>query len=172
MTNINVATESELSPKGKELLEMVKKKMGRVPNMLGTLAHSPAALEVYLQFSGALGGSTLSKKEQEMIALFVGTKNECGYCVKAHTAIGKMAGLTDEQIEKSKLGEGTSPREAAILNLTRVILEKQGHIGREGVESALDSGLTKGEVFEVIAATTLNIYTNYINHVADPVVDF
>ncbi len=172
MTNINVATENELSPKGKELLEMVKKKMGKVPNMLGTMAHSPAALEVYLQFSGALSGAAINKKEQEQIALFVGTKNSCGYCVKAHTAIGKMVGLTEEQIEKSKLGEGTSPRESAILALTKEILEKQGHIGKNGVEHALASGLTKGEIFEVIAATTLNIYTNYVNHVADPVVDF
>lgn len=172
MSNINIATESELSPKSKELLEMVKKKMGRVPNMLGTLAHSPAALEVYLQFSGALGGASLSKKEQEMIALFVGTKNQCGYCVKAHSVIGKMAGLNDEQVEKSKLGEGTSFRETAILNLTREILDKKGHIGKEGLDRALNSGLSTAEVFEVIAATTLNIYTNYINHVADPVVDF
>jgi uncharacterized peroxidase-related enzyme len=172
MTNINPATEQELTPKGKELLEMVNKKMGRVPNMMATLAHAPSALEAYLQLSGALSGASINKKEQEQIALLVGTKNDCAYCVKAHSAIGKLVGLTDEAVEKAKLGEGVSERDSKILKFANLILDKQGHIGKEGVDLALSSGLTKGEIFEIITAVSLNIFTNYVNHVADPVIDF
>ena len=40
--------------KTKELLDGVKSKLGLVPNMMRAMANSPAVLNAYLQFSGAL----------------------------------------------------------------------------------------------------------------------
>jgi hypothetical protein len=41
------------------LLEAVHKKLGMVPNLFKTFAHSPAVLQYYLAGSEALGGGTL-----------------------------------------------------------------------------------------------------------------
>jgi AhpD family alkylhydroperoxidase len=43
----------------------------------------------------------LSAKAREQIALAVAQANECDYCLAAHSAIGKMVGLTAEQIQDS-----------------------------------------------------------------------
>src|SRR5271169_709355 len=91
--------------KTKELLDAVKAKLGLVPNMVRAMANSPAALNAYLQFSGALAGGSLSAKSREQIALAVGQVNECDYCLSAHSALGKMAGLTPEQIRDSREGK-------------------------------------------------------------------
>jgi AhpD family alkylhydroperoxidase len=36
----------------------------------------------------------LSAKSREQIVLAFGQANECNYCVSAHSALGKIAGLT------------------------------------------------------------------------------
>ena len=75
-------------------LKAVKHKLGMLPNLMTTLAHSSAALNGYLQLSESLGRGRLTARQQEMIALAVGQENSCEYCVSAHAAIGKHAGLS------------------------------------------------------------------------------
>ena len=163
---------SNPSPKSQELMGMINKKLGRVPNMLATLAHSPAALEFYVAGSSALGGSSLSAKDRERIALFTAVKNSCGYCLKAHTAIGKGAGLNDSDVEQSKTGKASDQKSQAVLNFTKVIIEKHGLINDADYSTAKSAGLSDGEIMEVVTAVAFNIFTNFVNHVADPVVDF
>ena len=50
------------------------------------------------EFSGALAGGALPAKLREEIALEVGEQNSGQYCVSAHTAIGKMTGLSESEI--------------------------------------------------------------------------
>ena len=53
--------------KAKPLLEAVNKQIGRVPNIFGTIANSPVALEGYLAMSGALAkGALPAWKRQAM----------------------------------------------------------------------------------------------------------
>jgi uncharacterized peroxidase-related enzyme len=162
------------NPSGKaaELLAMVHKKMGRVPNMMSTLANSTAALEMYLTMSGVLGGSSLETPDRERLALLAAKKNSCGYCEKAHTAIGRRAGLSDEDIKTAKDGFAQDVKSQALLTFSAALLDKKGHISDAEFAAAKKAGLNDAEILDVVATTCLNIYTNYINHVADPVVDF
>ena len=102
MSRIQPLDPEKAQGKIQELLAAIKAKSGRVPNILKTMAHSPAALQAYLGLSGALADAKLSAKVREQIALTVGEDNQCGYCVAAHSAIGKLAGLTPEEIEAGR----------------------------------------------------------------------
>jgi alkylhydroperoxidase family enzyme len=57
------------------------------PNMMKTMANSPAVLEGYLGFSGALGHGALAPKLREQLALVVSEDNGCGIAPTA-TNIG------------------------------------------------------------------------------------
>ena len=57
--------------KTKTLLDGVAKKLGGVPNIVRTMATSPAVLEGYLGLSGALGAGRLPAKLREQLALAV-----------------------------------------------------------------------------------------------------
>jgi uncharacterized peroxidase-related enzyme len=162
------------NPTGKaaELLEMVKKKMGRVPNMMQTLVTSPEALEMYLTTSGILGQTSINLKDRERIAILSATKNSCTYCDKAHTAIGKMSGLTDADVNDAKNGTASEAKSKAIVEFTNCLLEKNGLISDADFNQAKQNGLSDKEILEIVAITCLNIYTNFVNHVMDPVVDF
>src|SRR3546814_15215842 len=58
------------------------------PNMFRLISNSPATLEAYLGFSGALGKGKLAPATRERIALAVAEVNGCNYCLSAHTYIG------------------------------------------------------------------------------------
>jgi AhpD family alkylhydroperoxidase len=109
MARIQPIDPAQNTGKTKHLLDGVKAKLGVTPNMMKTMAQSPAALEAYLNFSGTLGHGVLGAKFQEQLALAVGQENACEYCVAAHTVLGKGAGLTTEEVilsRKASFGTG------------------------------------------------------------------
>ena len=156
----------------KQLLDAVKTKLGLVPNMVRAMANSPAALNAYLQFSGALAAGSLSAKSREQIALAVGQVNKCDYCVSAHSALGKMAGLTADQILESRQGAAADGKTDTLLHFSRKLVETRGQVSGGDVEAMRKAGFTDGEIAEAVAGVALNIYTNYFNHVAATDIDF
>jgi AhpD family alkylhydroperoxidase len=91
MQRISAIDPAQATGKSKQLLDGVQAKLGMTPNLMKTLATSPAALEAYLHFGAALGTGSLDAKFREQIALTVAQANSCEYCLSAHSAIGKMA---------------------------------------------------------------------------------
>ena len=158
--------------KAKELLDVIKAKSGRVPNILKTMAHSPAALQAYLGLSGAFADAKLPLKVREQIALAVGEDNKCHYCVAAHSAIGKHAGLTPEEIEAGRRAKSPDPKTDAILRFAKRLSAQRGNITDPELAEVRKAGCSDEEILEIITAVSLNLFTNYINHVADTAIDF
>ena len=158
--------------KAKELLDAVQAKLKITPNMTKVMANSPAVLEAYLSFSGALGNGALDPKLREEIALEVGEQNSCQYCVSAHTAIGKLTGLTDSEINQAREAKSGSARNGAALQFVREVVVKRGRATDEDVEAVRRVGFSDGEIAEIIAHVALNIFTNYFNNTAEVEVDF
>jgi AhpD family alkylhydroperoxidase len=113
MSRLHPVSPSNATGKEKELLDVVKSKLGIVPNMTRVMAASPVVLEAYLGFSGALASGLLDAKTREELALMTAQENHCNYCLSAHTAIGKMVGLNHDEIVASRVGNGTSPKTTA-----------------------------------------------------------
>lgn len=158
--------------KVKELLDAVQAKLGLTPNIVRTMAASPAVLEAYLNFGGAVAKGALSAKLREQIALIVGETNQCGYCLAAHTAIGSQVGLTEEAIVGARRGIAGNSRDAAILQFAREMVKARGALTDEDLNHLRGVGVSDGEIAEIVANVALNLFTNYFNHVAGTVVDF
>jgi uncharacterized peroxidase-related enzyme len=172
MARINIVDPAQATGKSKELLTALQNSLKSVPNLAKALANSPAALKAWIEFDGALAKGSLDAKLKQEIALAVGQKNGCEYCVSAHTAIGKLAGLTDQQILSSRQGQGTSPKATAALTFARELLERRGQVTASSVQALRDQGFTDGEIAEIVAHVALNIFTNYFNIALDVDVDF
>ncbi|MFN0123455.1 MAG: carboxymuconolactone decarboxylase family protein [Blastocatellia bacterium] len=172
MPRLNAIDPKEATGKAKELLDGVKAKIGMVPNLMRTFANSPAALEAYLNFSGALGAGSLDAKLREQIALTVAGANSCEYCLSAHTAIGKMAGLNENELVASRHAGSSDPKVDAALKFAHQIVVKRGEVLDTDVQAVRAAGYGDGEITEIVANVALNIFTNYFNHVAQTVVDF
>lgn len=173
MTKIELLPEEQASAATQELYALLKKKMGKVPNIYQVYGHSAAALQANLQLDEALSKGELSGKEIEMVALVVSQFNECDYCLAAHTMLAKMYGMTDAQALQVRAGafEG-SEKWQALLNFTQAVLRKRGRIAAEELQDFLEAGYTRGAVVEVIGQIAKNMFNNYANHIAGTEVDF
>lgn len=136
------------------------------------MANSPAVLEGYLGLSGAFGKGSLSAKNREQIALAVGQANHCDYCLAAHSAIGRMVGLTPDQILDSRRGTAIDPKADAVIRFARKLVDERGRVSDADVAEVRAAGLNDGAIAEVVANVALNIFTNYFNHVAETDIDF
>ncbi len=172
MQRINPVDPTTATGKQKDLLDAVKAKVGRVPNLMKTFAASPAALEAYLSFSGALSGGLLDAKLREQIALTVAEANACEYCLSAHTAIGKMVGLDETEIVSGRRASSADAKTNAALTFAHQIVVKRGQVEDADAATVRAAGFGDGEITEIVANVALNIFTNYFNHVAQTVVDF
>lgn len=172
MNRITQIDPSTATGKTKQLFEAVQQKLGVVPNLFRVLGNAPVALEGYLNFSAALSGGSLSAKVREQIALAVAEGNDCSYCLSAHSFIGNKAGLSEKEIVEARQAGAEKAKTDAILKLALSILVQKGEISDGAFKAARDAGLTDGEIVETVANVVVNIFTNYVNHVARTVVDF
>jgi uncharacterized peroxidase-related enzyme len=172
MERITPVNPQTAQGKAKDLLDAVKGKLGIVPNMTRAMATSPAVLEAYLGFSGALGHGVLPAKVREQLALDVGEVNRCDYCVSAHSLLGKRAGLTDQDVLDSRRGTSADPRADALLRFARAVVEMRGLVDDADVAAVRPAGYGDAEIAEVVAHVALNVFTNYFNNVAGTTVDF
>lgn len=154
------------------LLEGVQKSLGFVPNMMGVIANSPAALEGYLSLSGALAKGALPPKLREQIALAVAEINGCGYCLSAHTLLGGKAGLGADEILAARKSSAADSKSDAVLKLAHAITRQRGAIADSELQAARSAGLSDAEIIEVVAHVALNILTNYTNNLVETTIDF
>lgn len=155
-----------------ELLQSVENKMGKVINILGTMAHSSAVLKSFLGFSQSLSEGNLPIPVRERIALAIGEATGCNYCVAAHTFLAQKAGLADKEILDARRGTASDEKVAVALDLALKIVKTQGYVNDEDIERARGMGYSDGDICEIVATVALNLFTNYFNHVADTDIDF
>ena len=173
MQRINALDPETVSGKTKELFNAIQGKLGMVPNMMRTMGNSPAALNGYLSFSGALGESAIGPKLGELIALTVANANSCDYCNATHTYIGgNLLKIDSDSIDLAKEGKSKDPQTEAALAFSRTLIAKKGNVSAQDIDSLKKAGFTEGMITEIIAHTGLNIFTNYFNNAVGIALDF
>jgi uncharacterized peroxidase-related enzyme len=173
MSRLKAIDPAEATGKTKELFNAIQGKLGMVPNMMRTMGSSPAVLEGYLNLSGALAHGTLGAKTGELIALAVSEKNNCDYCLSAHSFIGeKLVHIDALTLQNARHGEAADVKTSAALTFATVLLAKKGLVNDNDVNAVKAAGLTEGEIGEVVAHVALNVLTNYFNNTAQTSIDF
>lgn len=172
MPRLNPVDPATAPPAAAEILADVKKTIGMVPNIMATMAHSPASLKAYLDFGGTLGGASLSGKVREQIAVTVAGANGCEYCASAHTLLGKKQGVGDDEIARNLDADSSDPKTKAALAFSRALVVKRGWASDEDLQAVRAAGYTDAEIVEIIATVAINTFTNYFNHIAQTENDF
>lgn len=163
---------AQATGKTQQLFAGVQAKLGAVPNLFRVLGSAPAALQGYLDFSGALSTGSFNAKLREQVALAVAESNTCAYCLSAHTFLGGKAGLGEQALVDARQAQAGDAKVDAILKLARSIVVRRGELSDAELQQARAAGLSDAEIVETTAHVALNIFTNYVNHVARTVVDF
>ena len=172
MSRIPAINPDKATGQAHKLLEGVQNKLGFAPNILRTMANSPAVLQGYLDFSNALSKGNLSPKFREQVALAVSEVNDCQYCLAAHSAIGRSVGLSEEAIGDSRRGESPDTKEAIVLAFVRNVVENRGWVSDEDMAKLRKVDFSQSDIVELMANISLTLFTNYFNHVAETEIDF
>lgn len=172
MARIDPLTIEAADPKAAELLDNVKSSLGMVPNIFGTMANSTAVLEGYLSLSGSLGSASLSAQMNEQIALAVAGANTCDYCASAHTTLGKMAGLSQDEMTRNLRGASEDPKNQLVLDFAREIVSEKGRVSDATFKTLRANGFADQQILEIFGQVMVNIFTNYFNHLAETEIDF
>ncbi|MGD0464398.1 MAG: carboxymuconolactone decarboxylase family protein [Tepidisphaeraceae bacterium] len=171
MPRLKKLEKSQAPAKSQPMMaELESKKM--LLNIFRTMANSPAVLDGFLKFSGALREGKLDQKTRESIALAVSQFNRCEYCLSAHTALGKGAGLDESAIHDARLGRSADRKTNAAVVLAEKVAASKGNVSDADISSARSAGLDDGDIAEVVANVALNVFTNYFNNLNQVEVDF
>jgi uncharacterized peroxidase-related enzyme len=172
MSRIQPTTETNAPDATKPILAQLKQGLGMVPNLFATIGHSPGSLAGVMGWDAAVGKGTLSKREIELLNLHISELNGCGYCVRAHNALGKMSGLNDNDIQSARDGVGANEREHALLAFARRVVRTGG--ARAGTEVARlrEAGVKDAAIIDVLAIVALKTFTNAVAVVAQTDIDF
>lgn len=153
-------------------LDAIHGAFGATPNMFRTVAQSPAALNAMWGFFGALGGGSIDAQLGEKIAVAVANRNDCHYCLAAHTALGRKAGASAAEMGAAQTGQSDDPRTAAALAFALKLVEARGQVSEADVQALRSAGFSDGQAVEILAHVALNLFTNYVNVAFAVPVDF
>jgi uncharacterized peroxidase-related enzyme len=172
MARVQIVNPQTATGEAKTLLDAVQAQLGITPNFIKVLANSPKALEGFLGLYGALGKASLDTATQERIALVIAEGNGCQYCVSAHTAIGRGAGLSDDEMTLNRQGSSSDAKAGATVAFAKALNANLGEITGAEFDAARNAGLSDGEIIEVISVVALNIFTNILGKATRVEIDF
>lgn len=172
MNRIPLIDRAAATRPARELLDAVQGAFGATPAMFRAVANSPAALRSMWGSFGALGGGVIGAKLGEQIAVAVADRNACEYCLAAHTALGRKAGASADEMRAAQLGEASDVRTRAALKFALQLVDQRGQVSAGEVQAVRDAGFTDEEVVEILAHVALNLFTNYVNVAFEVPVDF
>jgi len=172
MARVQVIDPNTATGPARPLLDAVQAQLGITPNFIRVLANSPKVLEGFLGLYGAAAGFSLDKATQERIALTIAEGNGCQYCVSAHTAIGRHAGLSNDEMALNRQGRSGDAKAAAVVAFARALNDNLGEVTSAEFDAARQAGISDGEIVEVIATVALNIFTNVLGKATRVEIDF
>jgi hypothetical protein len=86
--------------------------------------------------------------------------------------LGKHAGLSDADVVQARQGRAGDPKADAAVRFAQSLVDNRGHPSDAELAALRRGGFSDGEIVDLVAATVLNIFTNYLNRVAETEIDF
>lgn len=172
MSSVTPVTLESATADVRPRLEEIRGAFGTIPNMFKAVANSNAALTFMWGGFGALAGGKLGARLGEQIAVAVANANNCEYCLAAHTALGRKAGASAEDMAGAQVGRSSDPRTQAALTFALKVVNQRAAVTEADVAALKAAGFDDESVVEIIAHVALNLFTNYVNVALDVPVDF
>ena len=165
------STAASTGPR-KTALEGIEQRYGMVPNVIGGMAESPAAVNGYTGLIDAMRQTKFSPTELHVVWFTINLEHGCHYCMSAHTPWAMEHGVEQDVIDTARAGGSYSDaRLEALRAFTVAIVRERGWVDEASICAFLSAGFTRENIFEIIAAIAYKVMTNYSNHVVEPELD-
>ena len=169
MARLTVNTLETAPEKAKERMEMVQKANGFIPNLIGVLANSPQALEMYQEVGKINSRTSLTPEEIEVVQITAAAHNGCDFCVAGHTKIGTKLLKMPENILNALRTRTTIEDNAkyqALAEFTVQLIDNRGKVSDGELQAIKDAGYSEQNILDVVMGVALATLCNYANNVA------
>jgi uncharacterized peroxidase-related enzyme len=153
-----------VEPAESELLAGLEAKTQKANLFFRAMAHRPEALKNFGPFYSAIvGPGAVERRIKELVYLTGSYENKCAFCTAAHTASGRKAGITEEEMRALQTGRDdvfSAPERAAI----RFARELAQTASAADSRATLVEHFTAEQVVEITLVAAMANFTNRFNN--------
>lgn len=168
MARLTINTVDTAPEKAKERIEAVEKANGFIPNLIGVLANSPQALEMYQEVSKMNSRNSLTAEEIEVVQITAAAHNGCDFCVAGHTKVSKKINMPENVLDalRKRTTIDDNAKYQALAQFTMQLIDKHGKVSDDELQAVKDAGYTDQNILDVVMGVALANLCNYANNVA------
>lgn len=169
MARLTINTIESAPEKAKDRIEAVQKNNGFIPNLIGVLANSPQALEMYQEVGKMNSRNSLTPEEVEVVQITAAAHNGCDFCVAGHTKVGTKVLKMPENVlnalrERTTIEDNSKYQ--ALAQFTMQLIDSRGQVSDDQLKAIKDAGYTDQNILDVVMGVALATLCNYANNVA------
>lgn len=151
---------------------VIKETWGQVPNLGGVLALSLPLTRAVVAFDSALHQGSFSGKVAEQLAIAVSQENRCAYCLAAHSAAARVAGVSIDDTADARSGRASDHKTAAALRFAQQVVRARGRVGDRELADVRAAGWQDSDIVEIVGHVLSTTLSNYLHHISDVPIDF
>ena len=153
-----------VDPAQNEFLASLETKSKQPSPFFRVMANRPEVLKNFVPFYGAImGPGSVERRLKELVYLACSYANECAFCTAAHTATGKKAGITEEEMRalQTEQDHGFSAPERAVILYARELTQSAAADDSRG---ALQEHFNDEQIVEITLVAAMANFTNRFNN--------
>ncbi|HLH17752.1 MAG TPA: carboxymuconolactone decarboxylase family protein [Bryobacteraceae bacterium] len=153
-----------VEPAENELLASLEAKAKAPSPFYRALAHRPEVLKSFVPFySAIMGPGAVERRIKELVYLTCAYANECAFCIAAHTAGGRKAGLSDDEMRalQTEQDHGFSEPERAAIQYARDLTQDAA---ADDAREKLFEHFNDEQVVEITLVAAMANFTNRFNN--------
>lgn len=140
------------------ILKAVLKSAGQLPNLLGVLGGSPAALRAYARFRAELRKGSIDAGTRERIALAVAAHYDSDAGIELRERSARRAGVGLDEVRLAQKWRSNDPSQAALLRYLKAVVERRGNVDIHVHEEAHEAGWSDEQLLEALALVALESF--------------
>ncbi|WP_338760371.1 carboxymuconolactone decarboxylase family protein [Massilia sp. METH4] len=168
MSRLTLHTVDTAPEASRPFVEKALANNGFLPNLIGVLANSPQALEMYMTVSGINAKTSLTLAEREVVQITAARIHGCDFCVAGHTAVAlKKAQLPTETVRALQQGQATGDAKLdAVADFAKAVIATRGAVDDAALQAFLAAGYNEQQSLEVVLGVALATLCNFANTLA------
>ncbi len=153
---------------GRPALAATKRRFGGIPAPVARHANSPALLLAALSGLEAFEQTSLAPLEREVLAMTVGLRNGCKFCLKLHTRLLATLEADAELVHALQRGEPLKDsRLEALRRFVLALLEHAGDVPRPEWFAFREAGYTHEQALELVLGVGVYTMTTLANRLTE-----
>lgn len=168
MAYIEIINEENAGEELKEIYAGLKKKRGKISNILSVQSLNPPAMKAHLDLymSVMFNKSSIRRELCEMIAVVVSKANNCDYCMNHHIEALKAYRKDEKFLINFQFDYRTSGLEnniLLVLEYAHMLTQEPEKISKDDIENLKEAGFSDEDILNINLIVS---YFNFVNRIA------